>query len=76
MSLQNILLNLPVDELKRLDDIIMLANIAYSAGNDRQARHIFRREKMKASGKMKKLLAAFQKSDNLELAFKVHFENK
>ena len=76
MNKLSILLNqLNKQERRELYATLSIANIAYSQGrNIKKAQKVFKKEKVTAKGKLKKLYAAFQKSENIDHALNVHFE--
>jgi len=59
---QNALINLSPEQMKQIDSVLTDANIAYSAGNARRVSAIFKSAKNNSRGKVKKILAAFQKA--------------
>ena len=74
-KLRHMLNNLSQQERRNLYQTLSMANIAYSnTGNVKQAQKVFKKEKVAAKGKLKKLYAAFQKSENIDHALNVHFD--
>jgi len=74
-KLRQMLNNLNKEERRELYKTLSTANIAYSnTGNIKQAQKVFKKEKASAKGKLKKLYAAFQKSEFIDHALDVHFE--
>jgi len=79
--LTNILYNLSQNELSSFYGTVAAANICYSMGlkgkntPEQQAKAIFKREKEKSRGKLKKLYAAMQKAQNLKAALDIHYFN-
>ena len=79
--LNNILYNLSQNELSSFYGTVAAANICYSMGlkgkntPEQQAKAIFKREKMKSKGKLRKIYAAMQKARDLKSALEIHYLN-
>lgn len=77
-DLQQMLTTLSTEQMQRIDSVLTDANIAYSAGNARRVRSIFKQAKTESRGKLKKIFAAFQKAGPTaaKRALDLHFEHR
>lgn len=80
-TLSNIIKNLSSIEKQALNSTVNDANLIFSAESNEQvalsrAVKFFKTKKAASKGKLKKVFAAFQKSENLKLALDVHFAIK
>ena len=73
--------NLSTEEKKAFFDVLVTANVTYSARGEfmtgtpeSRAKAVFKREKTKVTGKLKKLYAAMQKSNDIKDALDVHYK--
>lgn len=73
-NLSIMLRNLDTEQIELIDSVLNDANIAYSAGNKKRVAGIFKAAKNNATGKTRKILAAFQKSPAIALALDLHYE--
>jgi len=73
-TLANLISNLSIDEIKHVDAVLLDANLAYSAGNSKRARQIFKNARKNSAGKPKKIFSALQKAPEMGIALDTHFD--